>query len=131
MQEVVPRTHCTNDIVDAQKAGGCIIVCSDINARTAEQADYTRLVDLQGFVDVPKDGAYLGADVPRSTVVRRLPLQAVGEMSCWSLCRFTELLTVKRRTSGDAAGECSYTTPHAAKCSGLLPCVYTAIVISG
>ena len=52
-----------NDIVDAQNAGGCIIVCGDMNAKTAEQDDYTRLADLQDAVDVIEEGAYLGADV--------------------------------------------------------------------
>ena len=53
-----------NDIVDAQNAGGCIIVCGDVNARTAEQVDYTRLGDLQDCIDVPEERAYLGADIP-------------------------------------------------------------------
>ena len=60
-----PYDTLQNDIVDAQNAGGCIIVCGDMNARTAEQDDYTRHVDLQDFVDVPEEGAYLGADVPQ------------------------------------------------------------------
>ena len=52
-----PYDTLQNDIVDAQNAGGCIIVCGDMNARTAEQDDYTRLADLQDFVDVPEEGA--------------------------------------------------------------------------
>ena len=59
-----PYDTLQNDIVDAQNARGCIVVCGDMNARTAEQDDYTRLADLQDFVDVPEEGAYLGADVP-------------------------------------------------------------------
>ena len=39
------------------------IVRRDMNASTAEQADYTRPADLQDFVEVPEEGAYLGADV--------------------------------------------------------------------
>ncbi|KAL3148731.1 hypothetical protein ABBQ38_014142 [Trebouxia sp. C0009 RCD-2024] len=58
-----PDDTLQDDIVDAQNAGGCIIVCGDMNARTAEQADYISLADLQGFVDVPEEGAYLGAEV--------------------------------------------------------------------
>ena len=59
-------------------------MCRDMNARTAEHADYTRLTDLQDFVKVPEGGAYLGADVAKGAVVTRLPLLAIGEMSYWS-----------------------------------------------
>ena len=34
------------DIVEVQNAGGCIVVCGDMNARTAELNDYIRLADL-------------------------------------------------------------------------------------
>ena len=43
-----------------------------MNAKKAEQDDYTRLADiinLQDFVDVPKEGAYLGADNPQVVTV--------------------------------------------------------------
>lgn len=61
-------------------------MCGHMNARTAEQADYTRLTDLQDFVDVPEEGAYihLGADVPQRRNCDKALLLAVGEMSCWS-----------------------------------------------
>ena len=72
-----------NHIVDAQNAGACIIVCRDMNARTAEQADYTRPADLQDFVEVPEEGAYPGADVAQRRTTRLL-LLAIGEMSYWS-----------------------------------------------
>ena len=36
-----------------------------MNARAAEQDDYTRLADLQDFVDIPEEEKYLGADVPK------------------------------------------------------------------
>ena len=68
-----PYNTLQNDIVDAQNAGGCIIVCDDMNARTAEQYDYTRLADLQDFVDGPEEGAYLGADVPQRSNYDKAP----------------------------------------------------------
>ena len=79
-----PYDTLQNDIVDAQNAGGCIIVCGDMNARTAEQDDYTRLADLQDFVDVTEEGAYLGADVPKDATVIRPPMLAPGVASYWS-----------------------------------------------
>ena len=47
------------DIAEAPNAGGCVVVCGDMNARTAELDDYIGLADLQGYVDVPDEGAYL------------------------------------------------------------------------
>ena len=41
-----PYDTLQTDIVDAQNAGGCIIVCGDMNARTEKQDDYARLADL-------------------------------------------------------------------------------------
>jgi len=37
------------------------IVCGDMNARTAEVDDCIRFADLQGYLDVPDEGAYLNA----------------------------------------------------------------------
>jgi len=54
------------DIVDAQNAGGCIAVCGDMNARTAEEEDHMQLADLQDFVGgLPDEEAYLDKDIPR------------------------------------------------------------------
>ena len=36
---ICPYDTLQNDIVDAQNAGRCIIVCGDMNVRTAEQDD--------------------------------------------------------------------------------------------
>ena len=52
-----PYDTLQNDSVDAQNAGGCIMVWGNIKVRTAEQDDYTRLADLQDFVDVSEEGA--------------------------------------------------------------------------
>ena len=89
-----PHDTLQNDIVDAQNAGGCIIVCGDMNARTAEQDDYTGLADLQDFVDVPEEGAYLGADVPQRCNCDKAPNAGTWGGELLELCRSAELLIV-------------------------------------
>ena len=101
-----------NDIVDAQNAGGCIIVCGDMNARTAEQDDYTRLADLQDFVDVPEEGAYLGADVPQRSNCDKASTTGTWGEELLELCRSTELLIVNGRTPGDPTGRFTFTSPQ-------------------
>ena len=100
-----------NDI-DAQNAGGCIIVCGDMNARTAEQDDYARLADLQDFVDVPEEGAYLGADVPRRSNCDKAPTSGTWGEELLDLCRSTELLIVNGRTPGDHTRRYTFTSPQ-------------------
>ena len=101
-----------NDIVDAQNAGGRIIVCGDMNARTAEQDDYTRLADLQDFVDVPEEGAYLGADVPQRSNCDKASTTGTWGEELLELCRSTELLIVNGRTPGDPTGRFTFTSPQ-------------------
>ena len=55
-----------------------------MNARTAEQDDYTRLADLQDFVDVPEEGDTWVLMFPKEASVIRLSLMTLGEKSCWS-----------------------------------------------
>ena len=107
-----PYDTLQNDIVDAQNAGGCIIVCGDVNARTAEQDDYTRLADLQHFVDVPEEEAYLGADVPRRSNCDKAPTSGTWGEELLELCRSTELLIVNGRTPGDHTGRYTFTSPQ-------------------
>ena len=56
-----------------------------MNTRTAELDDYIRLADLQDYVDVPDEGAYLNSYIPaEATVTRNLQAAAHGVVSCWS-----------------------------------------------
>ena len=50
----------------------------DMNARTAERNDYIRLADVQDFVDVSDEGAYLSDEVS----VIRSGLTTPGVTSC-------------------------------------------------
>ena len=109
---ICPYDMLQNDIIDAQNAGGCIVVCGDMNARTAEQDDYTRLADLQEFVDVPEEGAYLGADVPQRCNCDKAPTAGTWEDELLKLCRSTELLIVNGRTPGDPSGDNTFTSPQ-------------------
>ena len=45
---------------------------------------YTRLADLQDFVDVPEEGAYLGADVPQRSNCDKASTTGTWEKSCWN-----------------------------------------------
>ncbi|DBA98287.1 TPA: hypothetical protein ACH3X1_001208 [Trebouxia sp. C0004] len=83
----------TLDIVEAKIAGGCIVVCGDMNARTAELDDYIRLADLQDYVDVSDEGAYLNFYVPkRSNCDKKPPGSGTWGCELLELCWFTELL---------------------------------------
>ena len=81
-------------------------------ARTAEQDDYTRLADLQDFVDVPEEGAYLDADVPRRCNCDKAPIAGTWGDELLELCRSTELLIVNGRTPGDPTGGYTFTSPQ-------------------
>ena len=74
-----------------------------MNARTAEQDDYTQLTDLQDFVDVPEEGAYLGADVPQQCSCNKAPTADTCGGELLELCWSTELLIVNGQTPGDAS----------------------------
>ena len=109
-----PYDMLQNDIVDAPSAGGCIIVCGNMDAGTAaaEQDDYTRLADLQDFVDVPEEGAYLGADVSQRCNCNKAPNAGTWGAELLKLCQSTELLIVNGRTPGDPTGGYTYTSPQ-------------------
>ncbi len=98
------------DIAEAQHAGGCIVVCGDMSARTAELDDYIGLADLQGYVDVPDEGAYLNT-FPREATVTRNP-QAAAHGELMELCQTTELLIANGRTLGDVKREYILTSPR-------------------
>ena len=93
------------DIVEVQNAGGCIVVCGDMNARTAELDDYIRFADLRDCLDVPDEGAYLNAYIPmRSSCDKSAPGSGTWGCELLELCRSTELLIANGRTLGDAEG---------------------------
>ena len=83
-----------------------------MNARTAEQDDYNRLADLQDFVDVPEEGAYLGADVPQRSNCDKASTTGTWGEELLELCRSTELLIVNGRTPGDPTGRFTFTSPQ-------------------
>ena len=76
-------------------------MCVYMNARTAEQDDYTRLADLQDSSNVPEEGAYLGADVPQRCNSDKAPSAGTWGGKLLELCQSTELLIVNGRTPGD------------------------------
>ena len=41
------------------------MVCGDMNARTAELDDDIIFADLQDYLDVPDEGAYLNTYIPK------------------------------------------------------------------
>ncbi|DBB13395.1 TPA: hypothetical protein ACH3X3_005128 [Trebouxia sp. C0006] len=49
------KTAEDDDILQFQGKGADILVCGDINARTAEQDDYIRLAELPPCLDVPDE----------------------------------------------------------------------------
>ena len=104
-----PYDALQNDVVDAQNAGGCSIVCGDMKARTAEQDDHTQLADLQDFVDVPEEGAYLGADAPQRCSCNKAPTAGTWGDELLKLCWSTELLIVSGQ---NATGQYTYTSPQ-------------------
>ena len=73
---------------------------------------YTRLADLQDFVDVPEEGAYLGADVPQRSNCDKASTTGTWGEELLELCRSTELLIVNGRTPGDPTGRFTFTSPQ-------------------
>lgn len=55
LDEPTPYEHLQSDITHYQSMGAQILVCGDMNARTAEEPDYVRIADLTDFIDVPGD----------------------------------------------------------------------------
>ncbi|DBA91089.1 TPA: hypothetical protein ACH3X1_016054 [Trebouxia sp. C0004] len=67
---------------EAQNAGGCIVVCGDMNAKTAELDDYFRLLIFRTiYADVPDEGAYLNIYVPKRSNCDKSPPSS-GTWSC-------------------------------------------------
>ncbi len=101
------------DIAEAQNAGGCIVVCGDMNVRTAALDDYIRKSDRQDYVDVLDKGAYLNSYIPsRSNCDKKPPNSGTWSCELLQLCRSTELLIATGRTLGDVGGEYTFTSPR-------------------
>ena len=83
-----------------------------MNARTAEEDDCIRLADLQDFVDVPEDGAYLVTDLPQRCNCDKAPNAGTWGGKLLELWWSTELLIVNGRTPGDPTGGYTYTSPQ-------------------
>ncbi|KAA6428974.1 MAG: hypothetical protein FRX49_01084 [Trebouxia sp. A1-2] len=104
--EMHKKLDVLQSLFEAQNAGGCNILCGDMNARTAELDDYMTVVDLQDYFDIPDEGAYLNCYIPKRSNCDK-KAQSSGTWGCelLELCRSTELLIANGRTLGDGKGE--------------------------
>ena len=97
------------DIAQFQGNGAQILICGDMNARTATEADFARVSDLSEFVSLPE-----GIDeLPRDIICRRNCDMTLSNSSTWGpelleLCKDTNLLILNGRTQGDLEGKFTY-----------------------
>ena len=97
------------DIANFQGKGAQILICGDMNARTATEADYVRVSDLHEFVSLPEDVDELPRDIPD----RHNCDMTLNNASTWGpelldLCKDSNLLILNGRTQGDLEGKFTF-----------------------
>ena len=53
-----------SDVLEFQSKGAQILVCGDLNARTAEEPDFVRTAELQSFLTTAPDDDELPDHIP-------------------------------------------------------------------
>ncbi|KAA6427587.1 MAG: hypothetical protein FRX49_02250 [Trebouxia sp. A1-2] len=95
-----------NDILQFQGRGANILICGDMNARTAEQDDYIRLSELPPCLDVPDEADDLPDYVqPRHNCDKIWDPSQTWGPELLDLCKDTSLLILNGRTPGDDTGK--------------------------
>ena len=90
---------CKVTFLQFQSMGAQILVCGDMNARTAEETDYVRIAHLQDFIDVPGDIDELPELVERRhNCDKRRPDSSTWGPELLELCCDSNLLILNGRT---------------------------------
>lgn len=101
------------DIANFQGKGAQILICGDMNARTATEADYVRVSDLHEFVSLPEDVDELPKVIPdRHNCDLTLNNTSTWGPELLELCKDTNLLILNGRTHGDLEGKFTYHSNH-------------------
>ena len=104
------------DVLKYQTQGAQILICGDMNARTAEDLDYIRLADLDSFIAVPGDYAGDLADLDklpdyiqrRQSCDKQPPNGQTWGPELLELCQTANLLILNGRTPGDKIGKYTF-----------------------
>ena len=95
-----------DDILQFQGKGADILVCGDMNARTAEHDDYIRLSELPPCLDVPDEADDLPDYIqPRHNCDKIWDPSQTWGPELLDLCKDTSLLILNGRTPGDDTGK--------------------------
>ena len=82
-----------DDILQFQGRGADIIICGDMNARTAEQDDYISLSELPDYLDVPDEADDLPSHIqPRHNCDKVWDPNDTWGSELLELCKDTSLL---------------------------------------
>ena len=89
--------------------GAQILICADMNARTAQEPDYVCIDALQDYVDVSGDIDELPEHiVPRQSCDKQAPDSRTWGPELLALCCDANLLILNGRTSGDEIGKYTF-----------------------
>ena len=89
--------------------GGQILICGDMNARTAQEPDYIRIDALQEYVDVPGGIDELPEHiVPRQSCDKQAPDGRTWGAELRALCCDAVLLILNGQTPGDEIGQYTF-----------------------
>ena len=98
-----------DDVLQFQGIGAELLICGDMNARTAERDDFVKLSELPECLALPAEAE----DLPSFIPTRQNCNQGWAPGENWGselleLCRDSSLLIVNGRTPGDVAGKYTF-----------------------
>ena len=105
----LPYEQLQDDVLHFQNMGAQILICGDMNARTAQEPDYICIDALQEYVDVPGGIDELPEHiVPRQNCDKQAPDGRTWGPELLALCCDANLLILNGRTPGDELGQYTF-----------------------
>ena len=98
-----------DDVLEYQGRGAQILVCGDLNARTAEEPDFVRTAELQSFLPAASDDDELSDYIPPRHNQDKLALESQNwGPELLGFCQQNNLLILNGRTPGHDYGKFAF-----------------------
>ncbi len=109
LTSTTPYECMQNDVLEYQGKGAQILLCSDFNARTAEEPDFLRMAELQPVLPTALDED----ELPDYIQQRRNQDLLAPRSQTWGpellgFCQQADLLILNGRTPGDKYGQFTF-----------------------